>query len=155
MREELVDDDRQQKSRIELEQPWILHRARHHPFRKRERALVGTDEIVAPDEEIELTGEEMLSGEIGMRHGHRDKEAVTKDPQPRPLPAREGDLYGRLRQVQLLCHLGEVGRDVAIEIDPDEVGVIRGQHGEIFETNLLWLGVLLEEPGDERWRIRR
>ena len=90
---------------------------------------MGTDQIVAPDEEIELTGEDTLGGELAMRHGHRDEVAVTKDTEPRPLPIREGDLHGRLRQIQLLCDLREVGRNVATEIDPDEAGVIRGQPG--------------------------
>ena len=128
--------------------------ARQRPLRKRQGTLVSTDEIVASDEEIELVGEDSLGGEFAMRHGHRDEVAVTKDPEPRPLAAREGDLHGRLRQIQLLCYLREVVRDVAIEIDPDEVGVIRDQHGKLFETNLPWLRVLLEEPGHERSRIR-
>ena len=116
---------------------------------------MGTDEIVAPDEEIELTGEDPLGGELTMRHGHRHKVAVTKDTQPRSLPIREGDLHGGLREIQLLGHLREVGRDVAVEIDPDEVRVIRGQRGKLLEANLSRIRVLLEEPGHDTLPIRR
>ena len=116
---------------------------------------MGTDEIVAPNEEIELTGEDTLGGEVAMGHRHRDKEAVTKDTQPWSLPIREGDLHGGLREIQLLGHLREVGRDVAAEIDPDKARVIGGQHGDVIERNLSWLRVFLEQPGHDPLPIRR
>ena len=97
MREELIDEDREQKGGVELEERRVLHRSRQHPLGEGQWPLVGTDQIVASDEEIELAGEDTLGGKLAMWHGHRDKEAVTKDTEPRPLPAGEGDLDGSLR----------------------------------------------------------
>ena len=39
VREQLVDEDRQQKGGVELQQCRVLRRARQHPFRKREGRL--------------------------------------------------------------------------------------------------------------------